>query len=122
MLPSLLASKIKERSLSNRGAAKEIGIAHTTLQRFLAGHAFDMDTVLKICQYLEISPDAALNSLPKKSQPLNDLVMILDSEPELANAFFDAIGEMKKNRLSKEDVLDIVEYVIFKIQSKKRRR
>jgi DNA-binding Xre family transcriptional regulator len=121
MLPNLLASKIKERNLSNRSAAREIGIAHTTLQRFLAGRAFDMDTVLKICQYLEISPDAALKSIPENSQPLNDLGMFLESEPELANAFFAAISELKEKRLSKEDVLDIVEYVTFKIQKSGRK-
>ncbi len=36
MLASLLNDKIKEKGLSNRAAAREVGIAHTTLQRFLA--------------------------------------------------------------------------------------
>lgn len=120
MLAGLLESKIKELGLSNRGAAREIGIAHTTLQRFLAGQAFDMDTILKICDYLGVSPDKALNSLPSKIQPLNDLEMFLESEPEIANAFYMAIGGLKENRLSKVDVKEIVEFATFKIQSKTR--
>lgn len=121
MLPSLLQNKIKSLGLSNRAAAREIGVAHTTLQRFLDGMAFDMDTVLKICKYLEVSPDVALNSLPEKSQPMNDLVMVLESEPELAKAFYSAISELKEKRLTKEDVIDIVEYVTFKIQTRGRK-
>ncbi len=119
MLASLLNDKIKEKGLSNRAAAREVGIAHTTLQRFLAGQPFDMDTVLKICSYLGIAPDAALNSLPSKTEPINDLIMVLQSEPELAEAFMKAVNEFKSNRLSKEDLLDIIEFATYKIQSGK---
>lgn len=121
MLVNLLNEKIKENGLSNRAAAREIGVAHTTVQRFLAGNAFDMDTVLKICSYLQVSPDVALNSLPEKSETRNDLVMFFESEPELAKAFTSAIEELKSNHLSKDDVEDIIEYVTFKIQSKRRK-
>jgi plasmid maintenance system antidote protein VapI len=119
MLANLLNDKIKEKGLSNRAAAREIGVAHTTIQRFLAGQPFDMDTVLKICSFLGIAPDAALNSLPETTEPINDLVMVLQSEPELAEAFMNAVKELKANRLSKEDLLDIVEFATYKIQSGK---
>jgi transcriptional regulator with XRE-family HTH domain len=119
MLTNLLNDKIKEKGLSNRAAAREVGIAHTTLQRFLAGQPFDMDTVLKISKYLDIAPDAALNSLPEKTEPINDLVMVLQSEPELAEAFMLAVKELKANRLSKEDLMDIIEFATYKIQSGK---
>lgn len=119
MLVNVVTQKIREKSLSVRGAAREIGIAHTTLQRFLAGKPYDMDTVLKICKFLDIAPEAALNSLPNTTDRYNDLVIILESEPYIAHVLLTSIEDYRSNRLTKEDLLQIMEFIAFKIQSRK---
>jgi DNA-binding Xre family transcriptional regulator len=119
MLIEILTHKIQEKQLSLRGAAREIGIAHTTLQRFLAGKPYEMDTVLRICKFLDIAPETALNSLPNNSDRYNDLLLILQSEPYIAHALLTSIDDFHANRLTKEDLLEIIEFVAFKIQSRK---
>ncbi len=78
-----------------------------------------MDTVLKILFIPWNSSRCSINSLPSKTEPINDLIMVLQREPELAEAFMKAVNEFKSNRLSKEDLLDIIEFATYKIQSGK---
>lgn len=119
MLINILTHKIQEEHISMREAARQIGIAHTTLQRFLAGKPYDMDTVLNICKFLDIAPEAALNSLTNNTDRYNDLVIVLQSEPYIAHVLLTSIEDYRANRLTKEDLLQIMEFVAFKIQSRK---
>ena len=83
MLRKLIGKKMKEDGLSMRTAAKEIGVSHTTVNRVLTGSPLDIPTLLAICDWLDVQPATALNSLASSSDDLvTNLALAIETMPE----------------------------------------
>ena len=84
MLEIILRKELYERGLSSRSAASEIGVAHTTLLRALRGQSVDVETIVKIANYLGIRPSELINTLDDSGTSLADqLSVLLSRSPEL---------------------------------------
>lgn len=63
-----LAERVREKRGSKglREAAKDIGgISPSTLGRIEKGHVPDLDTFIRLCQWLEVSPNVFVKGVPK---------------------------------------------------------
>ena len=120
MLPKLVSERMKDLGLSNRAAAKKIGIAHTTLERFQDGRDIDLETLIKICGFFEIPLSTAVNSLQEENSLAGDVAVLIESQPGLADRFKEAIANFKSNGLSAADLVEIIEFIIFKLRTKQK--
>ena len=116
MFETILANEIRSRGESVRKAAREIGIAHTTLFRVLHGDKIDFDTLTKICNWIGISPANVLDAEYSSTDHLADkLRLFLDNNPVVAAALQEVIGKIENRELKPELMDDLLAYITFRI-------
>ncbi|MEL7591757.1 MAG: helix-turn-helix transcriptional regulator [Anaerolineaceae bacterium] len=123
MLDELLKDEMRKRGLSTREAAREIGVAHTTVARMMQGITVDIPTLQKTCNWLGIQVSTVLNVEDKSELGLTSkLAMILEKQPELAGVFAEALDELEAGHLSTDDLADIMGYAAYRINLGKKRK
>ena len=115
MLKQILEKELKERNLSSRGAADAIGVSHTTILRALRGDVVDLDTVLKVSDWLHIRPATLINSMNNEA-PLSDrIAAIVERNPRLSQVLTDATQAIEDGRADPAIIEDIVAYALYKL-------
>jgi transcriptional regulator with XRE-family HTH domain len=121
MLPKILKSELQRRDLSVRDAAKEIGVAHTTIFRMLAGEHADLPTLEKLSKWMNIPVTTLITSSYEDGDTfVNKFAMVVEREPKIANAFQQAMDCILAGEISEEDILDIVSYTTYKLTVSRR--
>lgn len=75
----LIEEKLRTQGLSQREAAGQMQLSHTTLSRILRGMTYDIPTAIEICNWLGISPSSVIDELSDGDQ----LSVILSQIPEV---------------------------------------
>lgn len=123
MLDKILKEELAKRGLSIREAAREIGVAHTTVARMVQGITVDIGTLQKTCDWLGIQLATVLNVEDKSELGLTSkLAMILEKQPELAGVFAEALDELEAGHLTTTDLADIMGYAAYRINLGKQRK
>jgi plasmid maintenance system antidote protein VapI len=115
MLKQILEKELKERSLSSRGAAELIGVSHTTILRALRGDVVDLETVLRVSDWLHIRPSTLLNSMNTNAQLSDQIAAIVERNPRLNQIFSDATIAVKIGKADPAIIEDIVAYALYKL-------
>jgi transcriptional regulator with XRE-family HTH domain len=116
MIQILLQDKISKLGLSNREAARQIGIAHTTLNRILEGGDFDLNTLVMISTWLSVNPATLLGTLsPSDDQMLSQLTTLLSTSPALADVFLKAAHRVAEKTMSPDTFRDLTAYAAFRM-------
>ena len=116
MLQTLLQNQMTARNLSSHGAAEEIGCSHTTILRAMRGERIDIDTLIKIANWLHVRPSELLNSMGDTSLA-DDIAVLLSHSPELEAELKDAAERVRAGVLDKAVLTDIVSYALYKLRS-----
>lgn len=116
---TLVRQAIEKRGLSIRAAAREIGVAHTTLNRVIDGQDIDVGTIVKVCDWLGVPVSTALNTFSSKETLPEKLAVLIEAEPKLKEVFEQAMGDLENGSLSTNDLSDIVSYAAYKINLKR---
>lgn len=99
MSSSLDTNKFSEMIKSKRGnvglraTASEIGISASTLSRLEQGNLPDIDTYLRLCNWLEVSSDFFLNS-EKEEEIRNQVIVHLRADQTLPTKTSEALIQM----------------------------
>jgi transcriptional regulator with XRE-family HTH domain len=118
MLQTLLQNQMRARNLSSHGVAEEIGCSHTTVLRALKGERIDIDTLIKIANWLHVRPSELLNSMDETDTSLSDAIAVLLSHsPELEAELKDAAERVRAGVLDPAVLNDIVSYALYKLRS-----
>lgn len=120
LLQVLLKEQVAKQNLSVREAARQIGIAHTTLGHVLDGGVYTVDTLVESCKWLGVSPGTILNSLGDGEDTAAMITAVLEMKPELASVFAEAIDRIRKGELEPEALDDIIHYAGFRLQLTKK--
>ena len=118
MLGNMLHEHLKENELSIRAAAREIGVAHSTLGRLLDGETIDFDTYIQVCDWLNLSPADMLHSEGKigsMSEIASRMAIILQTSPSLAQVFDEVTQKYRNGKISIDTVKDIVAYAGYRL-------
>jgi transcriptional regulator with XRE-family HTH domain len=115
MLDIILRNAMQERGLSSRKVAEAIGGSHTTILRALRGEAIDLETIVKIANFLNIRPSELLNSMPTDATLPDQLAALLSHSPELEETLRDAVERVKAGELKPGTIADIVSYARYRI-------
>jgi transcriptional regulator with XRE-family HTH domain len=122
MLQKIIREKIRDQDLSLREAAQVIGVSHTTLARVINGDKADLETVVAISNWLGVSVAEALNVLGTgEAEMLSAVSMIVKSNPELNNLFWNAVTYVKQGTLEVDELRDIIGYALYKINTSRRK-
>ena len=121
----LLVEKALEKDhLSVREMAISFGVSHTTIHRILKNEAVDLETVIKICNVLNVKPATALNAeaIDEKTSVVNIIAAIVEQEPRLAILFTDLAHDLQEGNVSTDDVQDIVSYAAYRLRNAHQQR
>lgn len=112
MIGQILQNEISKRGISVRRAAKEIGVAHTTIQRVIKGDEVDLRTISAIGHWLHVGTAELLN-ISENQTVKNQVSYLVERNPHLVAL----LSELIKNDglLRDEDLAEILEYANFKI-------
>src|SRR5262245_38088524 len=117
MLQIVLQRAMQEKQLSSHKAAEAIGVSHTTILRALRGDAVDVDTIIKIANFLNVRPSELLNSMATDATLPDQLAALLSHSRELEDELRDAVDRVKGGRLDPAILRDIVSYALYKLNS-----
>lgn len=120
MIKTLLQDEIRKKDLSIRAAAQQIGVAHTTVIRLLDDHPVDLETLRKVCSWLNVEVGTILNS-PERSEKsiVEKFSCILEKNPNLHQLFDEYYDKMEHYQVSLLDLEEILAFMIFKTYYRK---
>jgi transcriptional regulator with XRE-family HTH domain len=119
MLSNLLKEKCQKLELSSRQAAEKVGVSHATILRALRGDIVDLETVLKISEWLGVKPHTLLNSMVNTKAGLSEKIAImLEDNPLLAKEFSKAVDAILKGKVETSVIEDIASYAAYQINMK----
>jgi transcriptional regulator with XRE-family HTH domain len=116
MLQKLLESAMKENNLSAREVGGMLGVSHTTVIRAMRGEQIDLDTLIKIADWLKIRPSALLDSMGD-AEVDSKITVLVEAYPELQRVLEEAAVAIEKGQADPSIIKDIVAYAEYRIQS-----
>lgn len=115
MLDVVLNQVMTQKGLSARGAAKEIGVSHTTVLRALKGDPVDVPTLIAISNWIGVRPSELINSMGDVSSVPEAVSTLISTHPQLGKVFEEAVALVEKGEAGPELIEDIVSYAAYKI-------
>jgi transcriptional regulator with XRE-family HTH domain len=116
LLQILLKEELKKSGLSIREAARQIETSHTTLYRVVEGNAIDLETHIKICDWLGINPSSAIDALSSNKDALpKKIAVLLEKSPKLAEKLDEVVNAIQKEKIDPEIFEEILSFIAFKI-------
>jgi transcriptional regulator with XRE-family HTH domain len=116
MLATLIKERMKERGLSLRKAAEEIGVSHPTLARILDGEPYTIETAQKLANWLGVPvADFIGPATGTPNDVAQSLASILAQEPKLMAVFTEAIERVNNGRMKPETLRELLAYAAFRL-------
>jgi len=116
LLARMLLERITHERISEREAARQIGVAPTTIGRTLKGESVDIETLLKFCEWLDVKPSSVLNSMLNSDLSLSDRIeVVISAEPKLRNLFQDLLMSLENGDIDIATVNDVIAYAVFRL-------
>ena len=95
--------------------ADEIGTSHTTILRALRGELVDLDTIIKIANWLDTRPSTLLDGFGRKDSVVVRVASIVERVPGLAKIIEEAAAAVENGTADPALVEDIVSYAAYKL-------
>ena len=115
MLNIMLKRAMRDRGLSSHKVAEKIGVSHTTILRAVRGDAVDVNTIIKIANFMNVRPSELLNSMSTDATLPDQLAVLLSHSSELEAELKVAVERVQAGDLDLAIVRDIVSYAIYKL-------
>ena len=116
MLQKLVQEKMNKENLSLRNVGDATSISHTTISRIVQGGAVDIDTLLKICKWLDVSPSHVLDGYKTDEDNLEArIASLLDLNPNLREVFAEAMDRYEEGEVSADAIGELLAYAAFRL-------
>jgi lambda repressor-like predicted transcriptional regulator len=112
-----LKEKLQKEGISIRGAAREIGVSHTTLLRVLDNQPIDVDTLVKTCDFIGIAPSFVLDTMSsdKHASLEAKMKMIARRYPRVEAVFEEALRRLEAGEVEQQAVDDLVSFAAYRL-------
>ena len=119
ILPALMREKISKERMSEREAARQLGLSPSTVGRALGGGSLDIDTLLTICDWLGVSLASILDAqIPSSPTALSSaFAALIETEPELAKIFGDAIERVVEGSVDPVVLKEVTAYAAWRLNT-----
>lgn len=115
-----LAEKLRERmdldGMSVRSAGQKIGVSHSTVARIVHGEAVDVDTLVKVCDFLNIPVESVLDVREEPEESLRDLNLVISTEPELSQVFHKIAQGIINDEIDKTILAEIAAFANYRLE------
>jgi transcriptional regulator with XRE-family HTH domain len=112
----LLEAEMRDRHLSMREAAEEIGVTHTTISRILRGRPVSVTTLTNVARFLKIDPGNLLETENVDEQLTKDIMTIIGHEPALAGVMHEVAEKAKSGEIPPETFREIIRYAMWRLR------
>ena len=115
-LSELLRKRLETEGLSVRDAGQLIGVSHSTVARAVNGETVEVDTLVKIANFLGIP---VKNILEPKDDPdaiLEQVMMVISIEPELSRVFSEIAQKIVDKQLDKKVLSEVAAFAAYRLQ------
>lgn len=118
MLQTVLRNKLQSEGLSSHTAAERIGVSHTTILRALHGDKIDLETLVKVADFLGVRPSELVDSLPNDPESLsNQIAILLSQSPELEALLREAVRRVQDGGISPDAIREVVSFATYKFMT-----
>ncbi len=114
ILSELVREKLSAGRLSDRAAAREIGVSPTTIGRLLKGEDIDVETLIKVCRWLKVAPASMLNSY-EPDHLADSIAAIIEVNPRLTGVLAELTDKIRAGELSPALLRDVIAYAAYKL-------
>ena len=116
MLQQVFRDAVADRGISARQAAREIGVAHTTVIRILEGQNPSHGSLQKVAEWLGTPAEAfALVNREGDEGIAAQLLVFLMRNPKLAKAFQDVMDAFNSGKIEDSDVEEILKFIHYRL-------
>jgi transcriptional regulator with XRE-family HTH domain len=115
-LSELLRKRMDTEGLSVRDAGKRIGVSHATVARAVNGETVEVDTLVKISQFLGVPVENVLDVKEKPSELEEQIMMVLSIEPELAQVFSELAEKIVNQKIDKKVLSEVAAFAAYRLQ------
>jgi transcriptional regulator with XRE-family HTH domain len=97
--------------------AEAIGTSHTTILRALRGELIDLDTIIKIADFLDVRASTLLDGFGKKDTLVVRVATVVEHVPGLAKILEEASAAVDAGAADDGLIEDIVSYAAYKLNA-----
>ena len=118
MLSELVKTRLEKDGLSAREAARQIGLAHTTVARIIGGEQIDLSTYIQTCNWLRVNPADVLKSegkLQGRSKIAAGVASLIQVSPSLEPIFEEIVTKFEAGEVTIDIVNDLIHYAAFRL-------
>ena len=118
-LIQLIEDRMQKNRYSIREVSRQVGVAHTTIIRVLGKETVDVDTLIKLCKWLGVSPAIALDGMIETDRTLADqIATVLEAYPGLKEVFTEAMERLNRGEISPDTMADLIAYANYRLNVK----
>jgi len=118
MLSRLVRDKLEKDAISIRESGRQIGVSATTISRILNDESIDVDTLIAVCAWLEVSPSNVLDAELNDDRALGSrLATVIQSAPELTSIFVEMLNRLEDNTIDMNVARDLVAYATWRLKT-----
>lgn len=122
-LSIILNEHLRERGKSLREISEACGLSHMTVYRAVKGYNIDIDSMMKLCNYLGVSVSEVLESDVGGEDTIGQrLTLLLSQYPEFKELFSNLLDNLAQGAIDIRDVRDIVNYATYRLRLRERNR
>lgn len=115
-LSKLLRERLDSEKLSVRDAAKLIGVSHATVARAANGETVEVDTLVKIADFLRMPVESLLVEEDEHTDHLEKLLVLMSIEPELIDVLSEITKRVKAGFIDEKILSEIAAFAAFRLE------
>ena len=115
-LAELLRNRMDIDKLSVRAVAKQTGVSHSTIARAVNGETVEVDTLVRIANFLGVKAESLLDVRSEPDEILQQISMVLSIEPELSRVFGEIARKVSNKEMDKKVLAEIAAFAAYRLQ------
>ena len=121
-LKELVRTKMKIEGLSLRDAKKQAGVSHTTIARVKAGEPIDLETMKKICKWIDIPVSEVIDIKTDVESRQSDVASLMALHPELGEVLSTLAKEITVGLMDPAILAEITGFTSYRMQIYREKR
>jgi len=115
-LSELLRKRLDTEGLSVRDAGQMIGVSHSTVARAVNGETVEVDTLVKIADFLGVPVEHIIDPKDNPDDVLEQIVMVISIEPELSRVFGELAQRIIDKKIDKKVLSEVAAFTAYRLQ------
>ena len=114
-LSKMLSKRLSETNMSVRRAGLQIGVSHATVARAVNGETVEVDTLVRIADFLGVSIISLLDETDTPDDVYERISVTFTIEPELKTVLADIARNIKDEKIDHKILSDVAIYTLFQL-------